>query len=352
MSASLHSDLALHLQSSSSSLCLKATLKIMASFFRRLARATSPIAFGNAYGGQSNSTHGRFRMPLGAIAAVSGGVSYLYYYSSPSLVHLEEVKEDKSQDTGDYPTWHSDQVNGSNLSCKRLPRFSFDPDKKLGLNIASCILTRAQVGQDAEGKPNFAVRPYTPISDPESKGYFDLLIKIYPGGQMTQHLASLKPGDVLEVNGPMDSLKYTPNMKKHIGMVAGGTGLTPMLQVIEAILKNPDDKTQISFLYANNTPDDILLKQKLDLLAASHPNFKVYYTVSSPSKTWKGGVGHISKDMAEKGLPNPSDDTLILVCGPPGFMKHVSGEKANWAQGELSGLLKDLGYTEQMVFKF
>lgn len=28
--------------------------------------------------------------------------------------------------------------------------------------------------------------------------------------------------------------------------IAGGTGITPMLQVIEAILKNPDDKTQVS----------------------------------------------------------------------------------------------------------
>lgn len=30
-----------------------------------------------------------------------------------------------------------------------------------------------------------------------------------------------------------------------ITQIAGGTGITPMLQVIEAILKNPDDKTQV-----------------------------------------------------------------------------------------------------------
>jgi NAD(P)H-flavin reductase len=28
--------------------------------------------------------------------------------------------------------------------------------------------------------------------------------------------------------------------------IAGGTGITPMLQVIEAILKNPDDNTQVT----------------------------------------------------------------------------------------------------------
>ncbi|CAL0325714.1 unnamed protein product [Lupinus luteus] len=166
---------------------------------------------------------------------------------------------------------------------------------------------------------------------------------------MSQHFASLKPGDVVEVKGPIEKLRYTPNMKKHIGMIAGGSGITPMLQVIEAVLKNPDDKTQISLLYANVSPDDILLKQKLDVLAASHPNLKVFYTVDNPTKNWRGGAGYISKDVVVKGLPSPSDDALILVCGPPGMMKHISGEKAkDWTQGELSGILKEAGYTEEM----
>ncbi|GLT71830.1 hypothetical protein SLA2020_438230 [Shorea laevis] len=232
-------------------------------------------------------------------------------------------------------------------------RFSFDPTAKLGLDVASCLVTRAPIGQDAEGKPKYVIRPYTPISDPDSKGYFDLLIKVYPEGKMSQHFASLKPGDVVEVKGPIEKLRYTPNMKKHIGMIAGGTGITPMLQVIEAILKNPDDKTQVSLLYANVSPDDILLKQKLDILATSHPNLKVFYTVDNPSKNWRGGTGYISKDMVVKGLPDPSDDTLILVCGPPGMMKHISGDKAkDRSQGELTGILKELGYSEQMVYKF
>ncbi|KAL0340519.1 UNVERIFIED_CONTAM: NADH-cytochrome reductase-like protein [Sesamum radiatum] len=57
--------------------------------------------------------------------------------------------------------------------------------------------------------------------------------------------------------------------------------------------------------------------------------------------------------MVVKGLPSPSDDTLILVCGPPGLMKHISGDKAkDRSQGQLTGILKELGYTEDMVYKF
>ncbi|KAK4753933.1 hypothetical protein SAY87_002037 [Trapa incisa] len=326
-----------------------------ATFFSRLAKG-APIAFSRACGGHSSSTSGVFRVPLGAIAAVSGGISCYYYVSSSNVAHLEENREGTGSKIALNPNkWIEfklqDTARVSHNS--HLFRFSFDPNAKLGLDIASCILTRAPYGEDAEGKPTYVIRPYTPISDPDAKGYFDLLIKVYPEGKMSQHFASLKPGDVVEVKGPIEKLRYSPNMKKHIGMIAGGTGITPMLQIIEAILKNPDDNTQVSLIYANVSPDDILLKQKLDILAASHPNLKIFYTVDNPTKNWKGGVGYISKDIALKGLPSPSDDTIILVCGPPGMMKHISGSKAkDWTQGELTGILKELGYTEEMVYKF
>uniref|UniRef100_A0A1J3FVN5 NADH-cytochrome b5 reductase n=1 Tax=Noccaea caerulescens TaxID=107243 RepID=A0A1J3FVN5_NOCCA len=325
------------------------------SFFRRLAKS-APITFPVAFGSQTKSGFGTSRFSAGAIAALSGGFSYYYLTTGNNLVYLDQAKEETGPKTALNPDkWLEFKLQDSATVSHntKLFRFSFDPSANLGLHVASCLLTRAPLGYDAEGKTKYVIRPYTPISDPEAKGYFDLLIKVYPDGKMSQHFASLKPGDVMEVKGPIEKFKYLPNMKKHIGMIAGGSGITPMLQVIDAILKNPEDNTQITLLYANVSPDDILLKQKLDVLQANHPNLKVFYTVDNPTKNWKGGVGYISKDMALKGLPLPADDTLILVCGPSGMMEHISGGKApDWSQGEVKGILKDLGYTEQMVFKF
>ncbi len=43
----------------------------------------------------------------------------------------------------------------------------------------------------------------------------------------------------------------------------------------------------------------------------------------------------------------------MLVCGPPGMMKAVSGDKApDYKQGAVEGMLKDLHFTEEMVYKF
>ena len=47
-----------------------------------------------------------------------------------------------------------------------------------------------------------------------------------------------------------------------------------MLQVIKEVLRNPEDKTEISLVFANETFDDILLKSTLDELAEKHANFK------------------------------------------------------------------------------
>jgi len=39
------------------------------------------------------------------------------------------------------------------------------------------------------------------VTQPDVEGYFDLLVKVYPTGNMSKHIGSLKPGDTLEVKG-------------------------------------------------------------------------------------------------------------------------------------------------------
>ncbi|GAB2216043.1 hypothetical protein Droror1_Dr00023810 [Drosera rotundifolia] len=52
-------------------------------FFKRLARSM-PMAFIATFDDQSKSDRNLFRVPLDAIAAISGGFSYYFYSSSSS----------------------------------------------------------------------------------------------------------------------------------------------------------------------------------------------------------------------------------------------------------------------------
>jgi cytochrome-b5 reductase len=164
----------------------------------------------------------------------------------------------------------------------------------------------------------------------------------------------LKTGDKLEVKGPFVKIQYSPNWKKNVGMLAGGTGITPMFQIIKEALENPADKTNYTLVFANISEEDILLKHELDQLAAAHSNFKVHYVLEKPPAGWTGSVGYITADTIKQFMPAASDaESIVLVCGPPPMMKAISGDKKSpQDQGELVGILKDLGYNSAGVFKF
>lgn len=247
-------------------------------------------------------------------------------------------------------------------------RFAFeDPEATSGMTVASMLMTKAAIGSEkADGTRANVIRPYTPISRPDEKGYLELAVKSYPDGKMSKHIASLRVGDKLDFKGPVVKLPYKPNNHSHIGMVAGGTGIAPMLQVLDEVLDNPADKTQVSLIFANVSEHDILLKRQLDAREALYPDrVSIYYVVDKApvravgEPAWQGGVGYVTAAMLRSKLPPPSDLSMVYVCGPPPMYKAICGAKATKEtpddpkkQGELSGFLKELGYTSDNVFKF
>jgi cytochrome-b5 reductase len=105
-----------------------------------------------------------------------------------------------------------------------------------------------------------------------------------------------------------------------IPKVAGGTGITPMYQLVKQILRDPEDKTSISIVFGSRTEKDILLKSELAILAQTHPDrLKVKHVVqqADPEK-WPGERGIISEQSLKDSLPNSNSNCLILVCGPEG----------------------------------
>ncbi|KAJ1549708.1 NADH-cytochrome b5 reductase, partial [Cladochytrium tenue] len=73
----------------------------------------------------------------------------------------------------------------------------------------------------------------------------------YPTGNVSKYFAELKVGDKVKIRGPKGFFNYTPNMVPEFLMIAGGTGITPMYQIIQAILKDPSEKTKINLIFAN-----------------------------------------------------------------------------------------------------
>lgn len=172
---------------------------------------------------------------------------------------------------------------------------------------------------------------------------------------MSTHIHELVPGQRLDIKGPLPKYPWSANKHPHIALIAGGTGITPMYQLMRAIFKNPDDKTKVTLVVGNITEEDILLKKQLAELENTYPQrFRAFYVLDNPPKGWAGGKGYITQELLKTVLPEPKEDNIkVFVCGPPGMMKAISGPKVSPKdQGEVSGILKELGYSKDQVYKF
>merc|ERR1712048_878758 len=177
-------------------------------------------------------------------------------------------------------------------------------------------------------------------------------------GIMTQYLAcQLDLGGTVDFKHTPDNVKVQyPFERKHVTMLAGGSGITPMIQALHAILGTPDDTTEVTLIYTNKTKKDVICEGLLDTWASVYPDrFHVVHVISREShalgekRPSSELGGHIGRQMIEQHSAPPSEDVLIMVCGPPSMYDSLCGPRGN---AELIGLLHDMGYTAEQVVKF
>ena len=220
----------------------------------------------------------------------------------------------------------------------RLFRFALpSPQHMLGLPVGQHLFLRA----DIAGKK--VMRAYTPLDS--GAGYVDFVIKVYfanvhprfpEGGKLTQHLERMNIGDKIAVKGPLGeyifhpanppSFTHTPSGNKFgfdtIGFIAGGSGITPVLQTARALLEDASIRVKIMILYANRTEADILCHDTLKQIDEL-PNVHVWYTLDAPPANWKYSSGFIDEAMVRQHLPAASRSTYIFCCGPPPMIEYA-----------------------------
>ena len=313
-----------------------------------------------------------------------------------------------------------------------LLRFALPPNKTLGddLTIPTCITVTltAETARELLSHPDImedVSKSYSPISHPSAKGYFELVVKSYPyrpGGGVGSYLCGLEVqvseeghsngnsngnsigGILAKLKSPrmMHGSPAVINRWKHIGLVAGGTGIAPLFQIARIVLEEGTGTgtgtrtgvacESVHLLYVNRRREDILMKDEINRLAMEYPGrFFVTYSLTREGDGDGDGDdatcsdfvyqrGRGSAEMALGALPPPSNvgadadanadadaRTMILVCGKDGFVKSWAGAvgrapdaslpdgtsvRGKKIQGELSGWLAEAGYRASEVFKY
>jgi cytochrome-b5 reductase len=253
------------------------------------------------------------------------------------------------------------------------------------------------------------IRPYTPISTNQLAGCFDLLVKDYgPNALMSHILCQQQPvpevigtpaatddddssiGRITFSHSNANVKIQAPFPQNHIVLLAGGTGIAPMLQALHAMLgtdptddgdENGTNETprrtvssglgrpnKITLLYGSKTQHDILARQLLDRWSKQFDQiFTVEYILSEEpmGSSWNGRRGYINQALLEEhGIlppssanPTPDDDSakksstvLVMVCGPPSFYDALCGPRGERAV--ISGALGTLGFSADQIYKF
>ena len=237
-----------------------------------------------------------------------------------------------------------------------------DARSPAALPVASCLMARLPVGEGGK----WVQKPYTPVDSPGATGELTLVVKAYPEGKLSPALAALEPGSVTELKGPFPKIAYEANKWAHVGLVAGGTGITPMLQILHAGLGDAKDTTKFTRVYGNRSPADVICREEVERLASAHPaRLTVHYLVDAPTPGHPGivpgkanvRVGRPDKALLSQFLPAPGPGVLVAVCGPGPMMTAVIGNKKKVEggppeQGDITGALGALGFTNETAFKF
>ena len=156
---------------------------------------------------------------------------------------------------------------------------------------------------------------------------------------MTVGFAQLAIGDVVELKGPIGHFVWLGNgmarihgkeqRVREVGMVCGGSGVTPILQVLRGIFEDTrDESTTVSVLDINRHLDDILCRAELDALAEKHPSrlhLRYSLTGAPVPDGWEHSVGRVGVKMLQDYLPAPMADGMVCICGPPLMERFVKG---------------------------
>lgn len=197
-------------------------------------------------------------------------------------------------------------------------------------------------------------RAYTPISLHTSPG-LRFAIKLYKGGMLSEHIRKKRVGDHLKIEFPIEKRAYTENEFRSVLMIAGGTGVTPMVQILEHRHHSATDATVFTLLFCNRTRDDVFLKNCLARYSAFCNVVYLFDGTSFDAERPRGEAKYaISTGVLKKYTEDDGGRRVdfIYVSGPCDMLEAVCGAKDAGGQGELRGVLRALGFRADSVYKF
>jgi ferredoxin-NADP reductase len=141
------------------------------------------------------------------------------------------------------------------------------------------------------------------------------LIRLQPNGKFSNFLQNTTVGQHVLVHAPSGAFVVNKQSSNPRCFIAGGTGLSPFLSILQRMVEWAEDHPTHLFLGVNNEAE-ILCQDELTILKQSLPQLTVEIYVWKPENNWQGFIG-TPVDAFKKYLETNGTAIDVYLCGPP-----------------------------------
>jgi ferredoxin-NADP reductase len=189
-------------------------------------------------------------------------------------------------------------------------------------------------------------RCYSFSTSPLADGLPVITVKRVADGAVSRHLhEQLRAGDTLAALEPTGefTLDTDPAVARHVVLVAGGVGITPLVSLAETVLR-AEPASRVTLLTGNRCEDEIIFRARLDALASEfHPRLVVHHALEDAPAGWAGLRGRLDGPQVLRAVDSGPADAWF-VCGPEPMMQGVCSSLAE------AGVLRERIRTERFAY--
>jgi len=173
-----------------------------------------------------------------------------------------------------------------------------------------------------------------------------ITVKRMADGVVSRHLHDhVRAGDTLVALDPTGdfTLATDATARRHLVLVAGGVGITPLVSLAETVLR-AEPGSRVTLLCGNRSEDEIVFRQRLAALAGQFaPRLEVLHALDTAGDGWTGLRGPLDGPRVQQALGGAAADAYF-VCGPEPMMQSVC------AALEAAGVPRDRVHTERFAY--
>jgi ferredoxin-NADP reductase len=165
-------------------------------------------------------------------------------------------------------------------------------------------------------------RSYSISSAPDGERIALTVVRV-ADGEVSPYLTGLRPGDRLELRGPVGGyFVWEPELGGPLLLAGGGSGIAPLMAIIrQRAAVGSDAETHL--LGSFRSWEDIVFRAELERLAGSGLTVTHTLTASQPPG-WTGYARRVDADMLAEVGPGPAAQPQAFVCGPTPFVETVA----------------------------